>query len=203
LYEKNQKNIEDENLEMLAIVLTSSIIKNDIKNTSPFYLVVLLKKVDDNWVSYQTHPYLNLNELNVLNVKCKIENDKTYLLFIDSIDENTSKAKYYDLQDMYATTRVVETKRIPSKKEQYNSKKENQPVNTTKCRVFKPTFLHEKENVKSKKTHQLPKGLFVYVYLNSYKEMPGKWVRCVCYDEVGKVYVGYVLTSVLEWLQAG
>lgn len=205
LYETNSNNIENNNTAMLAVVLSSAIIKHNEEKTTPFYSVVLLKKIDDNWKSYQTYSHLDLNEINVSSIKCKNEDDKNYLLFIDSINTNTTKAKYYDLQDMYATARVVETtqKTEIEANTANNGKDKNQPLNTTKCRVYKPTFLFDKGNINSKKIHQLSKGLIVYVYLNSYEEMPGKFVRCVYYDAAGKEHIGYVLTAQLQWLQAG
>jgi hypothetical protein len=152
-------------------------------------------------------------------VKFKIENGKNYLAFIDSIDESTTKTKLYDVEDMDGIAQIVETKNIPHSKtlqkeieeEQFVTKRidefENsdakQPFNTTKCRVFKTMSLLAKADINSTKLFLLPKGVTIYVYLEWKGEYPGKFVRCIYYDNVGKEHKGYVFSSQLEWLQAG
>lgn len=203
LFHASPNNVIDE-ANRLAIIISSSVVIEKGKKATPAYSLILLKQKEDTWVSYQTFRNLNLNDLYVSDVKFKIEAGKNMLLFIDSFDGKTIKTKYFDIENI-GINKIVESKKVEKQVGNQNeiNSDDMQPQNTTKCRAFKATFLFDKPDINSVKTYQFSKGEVVYVYTNSYKETPGKFVRCVFFAVKGKEHKGYILSSSLEWLQGG
>lgn len=92
--------------------------------------------------------------------------------------------------------------RVIEKKEP-NSSLTSDSEETTKCKVFNRTALYLKPNVDSESIYELQKEDIVWVYMSSYYETPGKFVYCKFIDANGGIHKGYILTSSLQWLEAG
>lgn len=84
-----------------------------------------------------------------------------------------------------------------------NSYRLLQPEGTTRCRTYKATGLFSKPDIKSNKLFMIERGTIIFVYLNSFKEQPGKFVRCIFIDSKRTKHIGFILSSSLEWLQIG
>lgn len=112
LFESSANSIDNnDDFETLAVIITTSLVKSKLEKSTPYYSAFLFKKIGENWVLFQQYHHLNVDSLIVRDVKFKIENGKNYLLFVDSADANTIKAKYFDVEDMNGTTKIMETKK--------------------------------------------------------------------------------------------
>ncbi|MBS1572184.1 MAG: hypothetical protein JST62_07320 [Bacteroidetes bacterium] len=206
LFEKSSNNVNDEPTEILAVILKLSLIKSSGEKSKPYCSVLLFNKIGqgEQWKLSEQHHHLNLDELNVSDVKFKIEDGVNLLLFTDSINGITTKSIVYNIENMYASPKTItNTHIVTTNSLEQKTDEEIQPFNTTKCKALKSMSLLAKSNVNSAKLYLLPKDAIVYVYMEWKGEEPGKFVRCVYYDKAGKEHKGYVISSSLEWLQAG